>query len=186
MYIIFEICHSANIYLFKVNNRSTRKGWEVCSELTMETSERCHWRRSGVFSVNFEHISHPFLVFILLAMNKYMLVGYVFYILNQDWVCFLYSFKVFISFVLGYNLLISANYCPRRDCSLLDMQNLLLFPRNPFHASHQGVLGGPGNWKGSQRSRGFRGSWRPGTGSYFSTMPFKSILGVCEKSHDLN
>ena len=136
----------------------------------------------------------------LLAMNKYMLVGYVFYIFNQElnkslqhwekWKFLLLIptsiFKVFISCVLGYNLLILANYCPRRDCSLLDMQNLLLFPRNPFHASHQRVLGGPGNWKGSQRSRGFRGSWRPGTGSYFSTMPFKSILGVCEKGHDLN
>ena len=28
------------------------------------------WRRSGVFIVNFEHISHVFLVFLLLTLNK--------------------------------------------------------------------------------------------------------------------
>ena len=39
LYIIFEICYSANIYLFKVNNRNTRKGCEVCSKLTIKTSE---------------------------------------------------------------------------------------------------------------------------------------------------
>ena len=35
-------------------------------------------------------------------------------------------------------------------CSLLDIQNLLLFPRNPFHASHQGVLEGPRSSQGSE------------------------------------
>ena len=30
-------------------------------------------RRSGVFLVNFEHISHVFLVFLLLTLNKQML-----------------------------------------------------------------------------------------------------------------
>ena len=29
------------------------------------TPERRYWRRSGVFIVNFEHISHLFLVFLL-------------------------------------------------------------------------------------------------------------------------
>ena len=44
-----------NIYLFKVNNRDTRKGCEICSKLTIKTLERhC---RFGVFIVNFEHIS---------------------------------------------------------------------------------------------------------------------------------
>ena len=42
--------------MFKVDNKNTRK------------------RRSGVFIVNFEQISHLFLVFLLLPMNKYMLV----------------------------------------------------------------------------------------------------------------
>ena len=29
-----------------------------------------HWLRSGVFIVNFEHISHFFLVLLLLTLNK--------------------------------------------------------------------------------------------------------------------
>ena len=64
-----------NIYLSKVNDKNTRKRCEICSKLTIKTPERRHWRRSGVFIVNFEHISHLFLVFSLLTLNKYMLAG---------------------------------------------------------------------------------------------------------------
>ena len=46
----------AGIYLFKVDNRNTRTRCEVCSKLTIKTPERPHWRPSGVFIVNFEHI----------------------------------------------------------------------------------------------------------------------------------
>ena len=42
----------------------------MCSKLTINTPERRHWRRSGVFIVNFEHISHLVLVFLLLTLNK--------------------------------------------------------------------------------------------------------------------
>ena len=42
----------------------------MCSELTIKTPERRHLRRSGVFMVNFEHISYIFLVFLLLTLNK--------------------------------------------------------------------------------------------------------------------
>ena len=59
-----------NIYLFKVNNRSTRKRCEICSKLTIETPERRQWRLSGIFIVNFENISHLLLVFLLLTLNK--------------------------------------------------------------------------------------------------------------------
>ena len=45
-----------DIYLLKVNNRNTRSRSEI-------------WRRSGVFIVNFEHISHLDLVFLLLNLN---------------------------------------------------------------------------------------------------------------------
>ena len=45
------------IYLLKVNNRNSRARCEICSKLTIKTSERRQWRRSGVFIVNFEHIS---------------------------------------------------------------------------------------------------------------------------------
>ena len=52
-----------SIYLFKVNNRNTKKGCEICSKLTIKTLERRQWRRCDEFIVNFEHISHFFLVF---------------------------------------------------------------------------------------------------------------------------
>ena len=42
--------------MFKVNNKNT--------------GVDCDWRRSGVFIVTFEHISHLFLVFLLLNVNK--------------------------------------------------------------------------------------------------------------------
>ena len=61
---------SASIYLFKVNNRNTRKRCETCSKLTIKTTERRQWSCSGVFIVNFEYIWHLFLLFLLLTLNK--------------------------------------------------------------------------------------------------------------------
>ena len=55
----------ADFYLFKVNKKGTRKTCKICSKLTMKTPERRHLHRSGVFIVNFEHISNLFLVFLL-------------------------------------------------------------------------------------------------------------------------
>ena len=55
---------TVGISLFKVNHRNTRKRCEICSRLTIKTPERCHWRRTSVFIANFEHMSHPFLVFL--------------------------------------------------------------------------------------------------------------------------
>ena len=46
----------ANVYLFKVNNRNSRK--------------KCQWRCSGVFIINFEHIWHLSVVFLLLNLNE--------------------------------------------------------------------------------------------------------------------
>ena len=67
--------NSASIYLFKVNNRSNRTRCEICSKLTINSPERRHWRRSGVFIVGFEHISRLLLVFLLLTLNMYFLTG---------------------------------------------------------------------------------------------------------------
>ena len=54
----------ANIYLFRVSNRNTRKTCEICSKLTIKMpAEPRKWRRSGGFTSNFEHISHGFLAF---------------------------------------------------------------------------------------------------------------------------
>ena len=57
------------ICMFKVNNRNTRARCEICSKLTIKTPERRQWRRSSVFTVNFEHISHLVLVFLLLTWS---------------------------------------------------------------------------------------------------------------------
>ena len=59
-----------NSYLFKVNNTKIRKKFDICSKFTIKTIEWRHWRRSCVFIVNFEHISHLSLLFLLLTLNK--------------------------------------------------------------------------------------------------------------------
>ena len=59
-------------YMFKLNNRNTRTSCEICSKLTIKTPEQSHWRRSGVFIVNFEHISQLVLVFLLLTLSRWM------------------------------------------------------------------------------------------------------------------
>ena len=46
--------------MFKVNNRNLRTKCEICSKLIIKT---------GVFIVDFEHISHLVLVFLLLNLN---------------------------------------------------------------------------------------------------------------------
>ena len=38
------------------------------SKVTMKTPKQRHWRRYGVFIVNFEHTSRLVLVFLLLAL----------------------------------------------------------------------------------------------------------------------
>ena len=43
---------------------------EICRKLTIKTLERRHWRRSGVFIVNFEHILHLAPVFLLLTLSR--------------------------------------------------------------------------------------------------------------------
>ena len=48
-------------YMFKVSNRNTRTRWEICSKLTIKTPKRI---------VNFEHVSHLVLVFLLLTLSR--------------------------------------------------------------------------------------------------------------------
>ena len=56
--------------MFEVNNKDTRMApLAICSMLTIKTPER-HWRRSGACIVNFEHISHLVLLFLLLSLSK--------------------------------------------------------------------------------------------------------------------
>ena len=63
------VTHPVSIYLLKVNNRDTRAKCKICLKLTIKTPELRQWRRTGVFIVNFEHISHLVLVFLLLMLN---------------------------------------------------------------------------------------------------------------------
>ena len=60
----------ADNYMFTVNTRSTRTRNEIYSKLKIKTPGRCHCRRSGVFIVNFEHISHLVLVLLLLPLSR--------------------------------------------------------------------------------------------------------------------
>ena len=64
----FYTFNPVGIYLLKFNDRNARTRCEICSKLTIKAPER-QWRRSGVFVVNFEHISHLVLVFMLLTLN---------------------------------------------------------------------------------------------------------------------
>ena len=47
-----HVSYTANIYLFKVNNRDSRKWCETCLNLTIKTPERRYRRCSDIFTVN--------------------------------------------------------------------------------------------------------------------------------------
>ena len=67
--ILFD--YPANIFVFNVNNSSTIKR---CSKLKIKTPERRHWRHSGIFIVNYEHIHTFFYCFYCwLRTGKYLL-----------------------------------------------------------------------------------------------------------------
>ena len=53
-----KLTHPADIYLFKDNNRNTRKRYETCSKLIINTVEQRQRRCLGVF-INFKHFT-PF------------------------------------------------------------------------------------------------------------------------------
>ena len=63
----------AGNYMFKVNSRNTRTRSEITSKLTIKTPEQLQWCRSVVFIINFEHILHLDLVFLLLTLSRQML-----------------------------------------------------------------------------------------------------------------
>ena len=57
-------------FMFNVNNGNTRTSCEIYPKLTIKTPERRYWGHSGVFIVNFEHISHLVLVVLLLTLSR--------------------------------------------------------------------------------------------------------------------
>ena len=74
-YTTYWYCNTGSIYLFKVKNESTRTISKIHSKITTKTSERRHWRSSGVFIVNLKQILYIILAFPFLNLNKKMLVG---------------------------------------------------------------------------------------------------------------
>ena len=64
---VFLKSSSRQLHIFKVNYRNTRTRCEICSR---KIPGWCQWRRSGVFVVNFEYISHLVLVFLLLTLRR--------------------------------------------------------------------------------------------------------------------
>ena len=70
---------SENKYMLEFNNGSTTKRCGICLKLIIRAPKRCatdialfslFLLRSGIFIVNFEHISYLFPVFLLLTLNK--------------------------------------------------------------------------------------------------------------------
>ena len=57
-------------YMFKINIRHARTNCEICSKSAIKIKERRQLRRSGVFIVNFKHILHFILVFLLLTLSR--------------------------------------------------------------------------------------------------------------------
>ena len=60
--------NSASTYLFKINNRSTRTKCEICSKLTIKTTERRQWRQWCLYC-QLLTIVKIVLVFLLLALR---------------------------------------------------------------------------------------------------------------------
>ena len=70
---LIKFIYWASIYLLKVTDGNTRWKCEICLKLIIKTPDYCHWRHSGVLTVNFKHISYlalVFLVFLLLNLNR--------------------------------------------------------------------------------------------------------------------
>ena len=62
--------------MFKVKKKNTRGRCEICLKLIIKTPEWRQWRRSGVFIVNFEDISHLVLVFNFVANFESVKLGF--------------------------------------------------------------------------------------------------------------
>ena len=82
-YIIHERVNGQNIlkaiskltFTCSKSKETLEKRCEICSKLIIKSPEQRHWRRSGGFIVNFEHILQIFRVFLLLKLNKEVLAG---------------------------------------------------------------------------------------------------------------
>ena len=71
----FKVKYPAGTYMFKVNNRNTKARCKICLKLTIKTPEWRQWRRSGVYIVNFKHISRLVLLFLSLTLSSLISAG---------------------------------------------------------------------------------------------------------------
>ena len=69
-FLCFSETLPAYIYLFKINYENTKTMCGICSKLAIKKLGWRHWRRSYVFIIIFEQISHNVMVFLLLSLNK--------------------------------------------------------------------------------------------------------------------
>ena len=102
IHLYYNRNNPAGIYLLKVSKRNTRARCEICSKLTIKIPERRHC----IIIVNFEHILHLVLVFILLTLSRKMPVGVLVYsvVTNAN---FIFEFQFFcrnMQFVLSWEM----------------------------------------------------------------------------------
>ena len=64
-----------NFFGNETSQQSTTQLLTVFTKSYILPSRQLHWRHSGVFIVNFERISHIFLVFLLLTLSRLIQAG---------------------------------------------------------------------------------------------------------------
>ena len=117
---------------------------EICSKLSIKKPERHHWRLStssfdnndiiGVFVVNFQHISHLFLVLLLLTLNKKMLAGYVIWYYMCFGITCIFSWENQVqSYCFIFSVIVKTTnkaFYLLSNSLLSNKNRLLYFPRN--------------------------------------------------------
>ena len=76
--------------------RNCKKSMKETPEQCVKSVQICQWRRSDVFIVYFEQISHIVLVFLLLTFNKQMPAGKA---NANNTLKFMYSYFIFKSMI---------------------------------------------------------------------------------------
>ena len=100
------ISSQLTVACWKAAIETLKKRCEICSKVTRKTPEWRQWRRSDVFNVNFEHVLHLFLIFLLLIFDKELLAGF---IVHSEWV---FSQKERLQ-LLDFFLLRRGDYIPQ-------------------------------------------------------------------------
>ena len=111
----------AGNHMFKVKNRNSRTKCEICSKLTIKTPELRNWHRSGVFIVNFEHISHIVLVSLFLTLSRWIPTRIAFL---MNWIQRIKLFWIFWNIYLFQQILMTSSK------SILDIVFVLLQKKN--------------------------------------------------------